>query len=275
MKWIKDHKLIVFLVTIVLAGLIIVTVSFSTGGKGNVLTGGLNTVITVIEKPFSSLADVVSDNITGIFSYKEYQKENEKLKNENAELKKEITAISLSAKELQELEDLADAVNYDLKDAGKELVTADVTTTSMNGATWMNVFTINKGSESGIEEGNIVVYGSGLVGRVVSTSRGWSKVSSITDESNKASFSVVGKLDLIGVIEKTEDGLLDGFMLDNKAKIEEGDSLITSGLGIYPAGLEIGKITKIKYDSNTQLLRVKVKPSTDFRTLQKVSVILK
>lgn len=275
MKWIKDHKLIVFLVTIILAGLIILTVSFSSGGKGDAVTGTLNTVITTVEKPFRALADIVSDNVTGIFSYKEYQEENEKLKNENAELKKELTAMSLSAKELKELKDLAAAVNYDLKDAERNLVTADVTTTSMNGATWMNVFTINKGSESGIEEGNIVVYGTGLVGRVVSTSRGWSKVASITDESNKASFSVVGKLDLIGVIEKTEDGFLTGFMLDNKAKIEEGDSLITSGLGIYPAGLEIGKITKIKYDSNAQLLRVKVKPSTDFRTLQKVSVILK
>ena len=274
MRWIKDHKLIVFLVTIVLAGVLIVALSFSNGGKNNAVTGTFNTVITTVEKPFVALADLVSDNVSGIFSYKEYQRENEQLKNENAELKKEITAISLSTKELRELEDLAAAVNYNLKDAKKDLVTADVTTTSMSGATWMNVFTINRGSESGIRENDIVVYGSGLVGRVISTSRGWSKVSSITDESNKASFSVVGKLDLIGVIEKSEDGLLNGFMLDNKAKIEEGDSLITSGLGIYPAGLEIGKITKIKYDSNAQLLRVKIKTSTDFRTLQKVSVIL-
>ena len=274
MRWIRNHKLITFLVSIVAISFLILVVSVSADGKSDPVSRTLNTVITTIEKPFVALSDLISGNVTGIFSYREYQEENERLKEENAELKKEITATALSAKELQELKDLAAAVNYDLKDAEKKLVTADVTATSMNGATWMNVFTINKGSESGIKEGDSVVYGSGLVGRVISTSNGWSKISSITDESNKASFTVSGKLDIVGVIEKAEDGLLSGYLLDNKAKIEEGDSLITSGIGIYPAGLEIGKIVKTKYDSNSQLLRVMVKPAVDFRTLQKVSVVI-
>lgn len=274
MKWIRNHKLISFLVTIVAASFIILVLSVSAGGKSDPVSRTVNTVVTTIEKPFVALSDLISGNVTGIFSYREYQEENERLRKENAELKKEITATALSAKELQELKDLATAVNYDLKDVEVKLVTADVTATSLSGATWMNVFTINRGTESGISEGNIVVYGSGLVGRVISTSKGWSKISSITDESNKASFSVAGKLDIVGVIEKAEDGLLDGYMLDNKAKVEEGDALITTGMGRYPAGLEIGKIVKTKYDSNSQLLRVTVKPAVDFRTLQKVSVII-
>ncbi len=274
MKWIRNHKLIVFLMTIVIVSLLIIMLSVSTGGSNTSITKGFNTVVTTIEKPFVSLADAISNNLSGIFSYKKYQKENEELKNENAELKKQITATSLSAKELQELRELAAAVNYNLKDAENSLVTADITTTAMNGASWMNTFTIDRGTESGIKSGNIVVYGSGLVGKVVSTGRNWSKVTSITDEENKASFSVVGKLNLVGIIEDAKNGSLNGFMLDNKANIEEGDVLITSGLGIYPAGLEIGKVTKLKYDSNSQLLRIKVKPSVNFRTLQKVSVII-
>ncbi len=274
MKWMKNHKLIVFLITIVVASLLVVMISVNTGGQNRSVTNKFNTVATAIEKPFVSLADAISNNLSGVFSYKRYQKENEELKKENAELKKQITATSLSAKELQELRELAAAVNYNLKDAENGLVTADITTTAMYGASWMNSFTIDRGTESGIKNGNIVVYGSGLVGKVVSTGHNWSKVISITDAENKASFSVVGKLDLVGVVEDAKNGILNGFMLDNKANVEEGDILITSGLGIYPAGLEIGKVTKLKYDSDSQLLRIKVKPSVNFRTLQKVSVII-
>lgn len=79
---------------------------------------------------------------------------------------------------------------------------------------------------------------------------------------------------MIGVVEGSADGKLSGFMLDNKAKVSEGDKIITSGMGMYPAGIEIGKVTKVKYDSNAQLQKVTIKPSVEFKSLQKVSVIL-
>ena len=43
---------------------------------------------------------------------------------------------------------------------------------------------------------------------------------------------------------------------------------------VYPAGIAVGKITKVKYDSDEQLLKVDIKPAVEFESLQKVSVIL-
>ena len=63
-------------------------------------------------------------------------------------------------------------------------------------------------------------------------------------------------------------------MLDSRAKVSEGDRLETSGMGVFPAGIEIGKITKVRYDSDEQLQRISVKSSVDFKSLQKVTVIL-
>ena len=63
-------------------------------------------------------------------------------------------------------------------------------------------------------------------------------------------------------------------MLDSNAKVSEGDKLVTSGMGLFPAGIEIGRITKVRYDSNEQLQYVDIKPSVSFKSLQKVSVIL-
>ena len=79
---------------------------------------------------------------------------------------------------------------------------------------------------------------------------------------------------LIGVVEGSSDGTLSGFMLDSNAKVEEGDRLVTSGMGLFPAGIEIGRITKVRYDSDEQLQKVDIKSSVDFKSLQKVAVIL-
>jgi rod shape-determining protein MreC len=144
----------------------------------------------------------------------------------------------------------------------------------MDGTSWMNLFTINIGTEKGIKKGDVVVGGDGLVGRVKSVGYGWSKVVSIVDESSKISFKVSGNLKILGILDESSDGTLTGFTLDSEATVTEGDTLITSGMGRYPSGITIGKIIKVSYDSNEQLQKVTVRPSVDFKSLQKVSVLI-
>ena len=50
--------------------------------------------------------------------------------------------------------------------------------------------------------------------------------------------------------------------------------LVTSGMGRYPVGIIIGKISKAGYDSNKQLMIISVKSKVDFTSLRKVSVVL-
>lgn len=272
MKWIKSHKLISFLLAIILLCLVILTGSLVTDGGGNPVANFANRVFSVVEKPFAKIGGGISDNVAGIFSYKELQKENEKLEEENEKLRQQLTATALSANELQELKQLSDVLNYKGISGSEDLVSAKIIT--MDGTNWMSAFTINEGTESGISEGDIVVSGQGLVGRVGSVGKGWAKVRAIIDESSKITFKVSGNLQMMGVVEGGIDGRLSGFMLDADAKVSEGDKLQTSGIGVFPEGLEIGKITKVKYDSDRQLQTVEIKPSVDFNAMQKVSVII-
>ncbi len=272
MRWIKKHKLISFLLTVIVVSLIVLVVSVSMGSGGNAVTNFFGSIYAAVERPLSKVSGGISDNISGIFSYKDIQEENQQLKEENEKLKQQITSLTLSANELQELEELSKVLNYNGISGTDDIVSADVI--SMDGTNWMNIFTINAGSENGIKEGDVVICGDGLVGRISSVGRNWAKVISIIDESSKISFKVSGNLKLIGIVESSSDGELSGFMLDDQAKVSEGDKIITSGLGTYPAGITIGKITKVKYDSNAQLQRVDIKSSVDFMSLQKVSVIL-
>ncbi len=45
-------------------------------------------------------------------------------------------------------------------------------------------------------------------------------------------------------------------------------------MGMYPSGIEIGTVTAVNYNSDTQLKMITVKPSVNFRGIRKVAVII-
>ena len=103
---------------------------------------------------------------------------------------------------------------------------------------------------------------------------GWAKVIGIIDESNKVSFKVLRDQNTLGIVHGEGIGGLNGYMLDGRASIIEGDMLVTTNIGIYPEGIEIGIIKKISFDNDTQLKNISVEPVVDFNSVQKVAVII-
>ena len=270
MKWIKEHKLVSALLVILAVSLAVLGITARSVNPSGM--GPFYKLYMTIEKPFSNLGSSIKKNISGIFSYRELMEENEALKEENNKLRNEVNQLTFSSKELNQLQELSEALNYDFIQADRNLVTAKVV--SLDGTNWTNSFTIDKGTEAGIKVDCIVLCGQGLVGRVSETGEGWSKIIPIIDESSRISFYVDGGGNILGIIEGSEDGTLSGFMLDSSAEIGEGDRIITSGIGRYPAGILLGRITKAGYDSNKQLMEITVKPEVDFASLDKVSVII-
>ena len=134
------------------------------------------------------------------------------------------------------------------------------------------VFTVDAGTDKGVRENSIVVDGNGLVGKVTETGKDWAKVVSILSQNNNVSFRVTRKQSITGVIEANGKGKLEGFVMNEKAKIVKGDTLITSGIGLYPEGIKIGKVKKVDYDENKQLKVVSVEPTVQFDALQKVAI---
>lgn len=269
MKWIRKHRVAGTLIGILVALAVIVCLSLVLGKSG---FGVFNRIYARIEKPLSSFGTSIKENVSGIFSYKELLEENKALKEENAKLSDELSRQTLEENELQELRDLSKALNYEFIQGETDLVTANVS--AFDEMNWMNSFTIDRGSESGIAEGNIVICGEGLVGRISDVGKGWAKVLPIIDETSKVSFSINRNMSLLGIVEGSENGEMTGFMLDNNAGASEGDEIYTSGLGEYPAGIKIGRITKAGFDSDKQLVTISAVSEVDFSKLFKVSVII-
>jgi len=271
MRWVREHKLISVLIAILLILAVIFAVSVLTDGLDNGATGAVNKGMSVISGGLSSAADTIRENITGLFAYKALQEEIRHLENENKNLRRQLAETQLDREELEQLEELSGALNFEYASNKFDMVSADIT--SLDGSNWTNVFTIDRGTESGIEAGDAVVNGMGLVGRVQETGDGWSKVVSIIDEDIQVSFKLVRDRKQLGVVSGNASGSISGYMMDADSTVMEGDVLITSGLGTYPRGLEIGNVKTVVYNSNTLLKEITVEPAVNFRGLEKVAVI--
>ncbi len=271
MRWIREHKILAAVVGILLAAVVSFSVSNLSGGFGGV-TGMFGSLYSYVEKEMTEAGRTISKNISGLFSYQELMEENEKLKEEIDALKEEMSMMALSEEELEDLRELAAALNYDFIEGEDDIVTATII--SFDGLSWTNIFTIDRGSDSGIEVGDVVICGDGLVGRVSETGSDWAKVLSLTDESVKISFKSEDNTDMLGIVEGSSDGELTGYMLEEESSIEVGDRLLTSGIGMYPDGIVIGEVSEVWYDSGSQLTRITVTPSVSFASLDKVSVVL-
>jgi len=142
---------------------------------------------------------------------------------------------------------------------------------------------INRGSKNGIKKDMpVIAYQNGiqgLVGRVIQVGNGESLVMPIYDSSSYVSAR----------LEETRyEGILEGqgnvdtpilmryIKKQAKDEIRYGDTIITSGMGgIFPAGLSVGRVTKIVVKDYETSIDVEVEPVIDFSRLEYVFVIEK
>jgi len=273
MNWLREHKTFTVIMSIFLVLVIIITISYRNIGSSTALGRSIERVITLVQGPLSGAGNGIKSGVTGILKFRSILAENEKLKDQIADLNREIIQIRLSQAELEELRTLSNALGYENVAPHYNYVTADVV--AMDGSNWFNLFTINAGSEAGIEKDSVVINGDGLIGRVLESGPGWAKVVSVIDEQNSVSFKVFRDLELLGILSGDGKGSLKGYMIDPKAAVIEGDILITSGMGMYPEGIPIGKVTQVQWNNDTLLKTVSIEPSAYFKNLQKVTVLVK
>ena len=268
MNRIREHKFISFLVLVIIlaAGFLIFAVFTGGGSTGAGALGG--TVFGKITEPVARLGQ----NISGVFSAGSLREKNEELSRRNRELQEENRKLRLREDDTQDLEALKKALRYKGGSDTEQLISGDVT--AMNDSRWIRTFTINLGKEDGVKTGSVVVNGDGLVGTVKSAGRGWAKVSTILDSSRGISFCLEDSRKTMGILHVSTDGELEGYMLDESAKVRAGDTLVTSGMGVYPERITVGKVKKVTNDEEEKLKRITVETAVQFDGLRKVAVLL-
>lgn len=202
--------------------------------------------------------------------YKKYQalekkvKETDLINAERLELKKELNTM----KKTLELNQTLGESNY-----------LNATVVNRNLGYWYNTITIDKGSNNGVKPDMAVVVSEGLIGKVTKTTNFNSTVKLLTSDDINNKISVK-----IQIGDQYVYGLLSGFNQKKKTFTIEGissnmkipkDSLVTTtGMGdIFPSGIVIGKVKKVRTDNFDLAKTVDVVGSADFDDLTYVTVL--
>lgn len=268
--WHKENKTAAAILLLTALFLAIVGLLIKGGGRAESVRGKIQDAVTAAGQPVYAASSGIGEGVRSIVQFKERTREREHLQQQLNLLRKENADLRLQESEYRELKELAGIFSYDTIEY-KNLQAANVIAT--NTSRWMHSFTIDRGRSSGIEPGNAVVAGDGLIGRISEVSEHYAKAVSLLDEENKVSFHAEKDPKILGLIRGDGKGGLEGYLLGNEGFVKKGERLKTSGIGSYPKGFVIGEVTRVQKGCGQQRIRLKAVPAADPKTVKKVAVI--
>lgn len=266
----RFKRTMIIISTILLIGIMGITM----GGRQNItwLENITGNIIVPIQKGFYAIGNGISSKIAPIINVWEIKEINEALVAENEALKNELIDKTLTKLELEELDHLKEALNYTNKMAIDHYVSCDVVAKEQGN--WFNLFTVDAGLKQGVTKNSAVINGSGLIGLVYEVGDNWAKVVSVIDNKASVGFQTLDQsYNYVGQLNGSIDFDLNGYLFDPTADVQAGATLITSGLGVYPKGILIGKISSVNVDKNELLTGIVVEPFVDFKQIDKVMII--
>ena len=170
---------------------ILVYASFTMNLSGGPLNQVAGYVFIPMQRGINYVGRWISDKTDNLKDLKDVMEENQKLKVQVDELTSELNTIKLEQYELNNLRKL---LKLDQKYPSYDKVAANVI--GKDAGNWFSLFTIDKGTNDGIQIDMNVIAGSGLVGIVTDVGPNYAKVRSIIDDVSKISGMVRTTSDL-------------------------------------------------------------------------------
>lgn len=133
---------------------------------------------------------------------------------------------------------------------------------------------LDKGEDDGLREGQAILDAGGLMGQVVQTSKYTSRAILISDNSHAVPVEVNRngvRAVLLGNGDRDE---LELAHVPDTADIEEGDLLVSSGLGgRFPQGYPVARISTVEHDPAKPFARVRARPMASLNSSRLVLVV--
>lgn len=194
-------------------------------------------------------------------------REAEGLRQELAELKRELLAVEEIAQENHRLRALLEF---------KETVTLALEPARVVGrsaSAWFRTIVLDRGSDHGVLTDSPVVTSAGVIGRVYEVGPKASRVLLITDPSSAVD-AIVQRTRAQVVVEGRLGATCRLLYLARGDDAAVGDRVVTSGLGgVFPKGLLLGEITRVDVTLGDVFQRAELAPSADFSRLEEVFIV--
>lgn len=262
-------KIIVCILALILGFMVYVAISAGAASAPK-------TILEIITQPFVSFSTMVSDWVTETIdkfaNADRYKQENEQYR----QLLSEMYADVLERDKLEEENALFREMLKIAEENTDYQWSAPCKVTARNASDIFAGFTINRGTQDGIELYDPVFTSVGLVGIVTEISPFYSKVTTLL--SSDIDIGVVtAESKVLGVIENdieyAERGLCVMSYVGKGSGIKVGEAVVTSGSAFFPEGILVGTVEEIINDENGLSVHVIIKPLEDVYNVTDVFVI--
>src|ERR1041384_3282581 len=265
----------IWLVGLLVTNLVIMAVDArDADGRQKLLSFWTQTFASALPTAPSKATGATSGFFQQIWNFRGTAAENEQLKQRLAEVETELHTARQATAENERLKALLPLTEQ------SNIKTVPARVIARDPSVWFNTITINRGSSSGVEVNMPVVTAGGIVGRVITVTPWASQVMLITDEKAGAG-AVVGQLGqsgALGSIRGRADlgvSLIEMRYVSGIEKVEVNDYVMTTGQdGIYPPGLNVGRVVQVKNGTATQAHQILIQPGAQLDHLEEVAVLL-
>jgi rod shape-determining protein MreC len=260
------------LLVFIALSIIIITLDFRQGDGGPLerakeisvavvapIQRGLTTVFRPVGNFFASIGELGS------------------LRSDNARLRAQVESMEQEVREAQalkdELDEALDLLELDAPYTSGDFVNAQIIGKSPSNYRWARF--IDKGFVDGIRKNMAVINADGLVGKVISVTRGNALVLLLIDPKAAAGARLEGRRDTGKIQGNGEDEGLSLELIGSNSEVREADFVITSGQDdVFPPGIPIGLVDVISGDIRQPDQQIIVDPWVDFTALDYVRILL-
>lgn len=211
----------------------------------------------------------VGSNFGQLFQATEIKEENQKLKDQLAQLS--IDYIKLSSLELEN-KYLRSELNF-LKETKRNFKLVKVIGRQANDD---QILIIDHGSADGLEVGQAVTVGQGIIiGKILKTEDNQGQVMLLTHINCKLAVGLANYPSTSGLLKGQAGNSLLMDLIPLNQEIKEGDTVITSGLETkIPSGLVIGQVSQVNNLIGQIFKQAKVSQAFSYQGFYNLTVIL-
>lgn len=267
----KRSKIIIGAISSVITVVVLLFLMFNSGIDSLMTVSGW--IVVPIQNACISIGDAVSGFFSGFG-------DNIELKQKYDDLLLELDKYKIQDQKyqdiLQENDQLRQIIGESSRYSEFEFIVGRVSVSKTG--TYIDNYTINRGSADGIKEDMVVVASGGLAGRIVEVAENYCIMMSILDSRSS----------IPAIVERTRDtGVVKGNSVAGQVQSEctmtylpfelksmTGDVVKTSGADdVFPKGIHIGSIVEITTGDTTLGTTAKIVTSVDFEHLEYVLII--
>ena len=238
---------------------------------------GVASVMTPIQTGFSAVVDWVVDYLYTLKLRSRIELEYNKLKQENEQLVYDAMMVEELQHKLSAYETLYDEISENEK-----LNPLVATVIGRESGNYFSVFTINKGSNDGVQDFMAVTSNGALVGYTYNVTATKSSVRTIIDSEASIAGLIYSSRDqgtVRGTLGIDGTAMCRMYYLPEDKLPRPGDLVVTSGVGdlldgrSFPKGIPIGTVRESTRGMESNKQYVVVEPQGDFQHIEYVIVL--